>query len=42
MSDITINRSVQLGLLLTLLAAIGVLTAAQLPELQRYLKIRSM
>jgi hypothetical protein len=42
MSDITITRPVQLGLLLAILAAIGALTAAQLPELQRYLKIRSM
>jgi hypothetical protein len=42
MSDITITRSAQTGLLLAVLAAIGALTAAQLPELQRYLKIRSM
>jgi hypothetical protein len=42
MSDITITRPVQLGLLLAILGAIGALTAAQLPELQRYLKIRSM
>jgi hypothetical protein len=42
MSDITITRSMQAGLLLAILAAIGALTAAQLPELQRYLKIRAM
>lgn len=42
MSDITISRSAQGVLLLAILAAIGALTAAQLPELQRYLKIRSM
>jgi hypothetical protein len=42
MSDITISRSAQLGLLLAILAAIGAITAAQLPELQRYMKIRSM
>jgi hypothetical protein len=42
MSDITITRPVQLGLLLALLAAVGALVAAQLPELQRYMKMRSM
>jgi hypothetical protein len=42
MSDITITRTMQLGLLLAILAAIGAITAAQLPELQRYLKIRAM
>jgi hypothetical protein len=42
MSDITITRPVQAGLLLAILAAIAALVAAQLPELQRYLKIRSM
>ena len=42
MSDITITRPMQAGLLLAILAVIGALTAAQLPELQRYLKIRSM
>lgn len=42
MSDITITRPVQLGLLLAVLAAIGGVTLASLPELQRYLKIRSM
>jgi hypothetical protein len=42
MSDITITRSMQAALLLAILAAIGALTAAQLPELQRYLKMRAM
>jgi hypothetical protein len=42
MSDITIHRSTQLALLLGILAALGAAVAAQLPELQRYLKIRSM
>jgi hypothetical protein len=42
MSDITITRPMQVGLLLAILAAIGALTVPQLPELQRYLKIRSM
>jgi hypothetical protein len=42
MSDITITKPVQIALLLAVLAAIGALTAAQIPELQRYLKIRSM
>jgi hypothetical protein len=42
MSDITISRSAQAALLLVVLGAIGALMAAQLPEIQRYLKIRSM
>jgi hypothetical protein len=42
MSDIRVSRPVQLGLLAAILAAIAAITAAQLPELQRYLKIRSM
>jgi hypothetical protein len=42
MSDITITRPAQAGLLLAALAAIAAIVAAQLPELQRYLKIRSM
>jgi len=42
MSDITITRSMQLGLLLALLAAIAAIAVPQLPELQRYAKIRSM
>ena len=42
MSDITITRSTQGVLLLAILGAIGALVVAQLPELQRYLKVRSM
>jgi hypothetical protein len=42
MSDINISRSTQAVLLLALLGAIGALIAAQVPEIQRYLKIRSM
>jgi hypothetical protein len=42
MSDITISRPAQMGLLLATVAAIGALLATQLPEIQRYLKIRSM
>jgi hypothetical protein len=42
MNEITISRSAQAVLLLALVGAIGALVAAQLPEIQRYLKIRSM
>ena len=42
MSDITISRSAQMALLLGLLGAIAALVSRQLPEIQRYLKIRSM
>jgi hypothetical protein len=42
MSDITISRPVQGALLLAIVGAIGALVAAQLPEIQRYLKIRAM
>jgi hypothetical protein len=42
MSEITISRPAQTGLLLVILGAIGILVAKQLPEIQRYLKIRSM
>ena len=42
MSDITITRPAQGALLLLALGLLGALVAAQLPELQRYLKIRSM
>jgi hypothetical protein len=42
MNEITISRSKQAVLLLALVGAIGALVAAQLPEIQRYLKIRSM
>lgn len=41
-SDITISRPAQVGLLLVIVAAIAALVATQLPEIQRYLKIRSM
>jgi hypothetical protein len=42
MSDITINRTTQAVLLLALVGAMGAAVAAQVPEVQRYLKIRSM
>jgi hypothetical protein len=42
MSDITVSRSMQAALLLAILGAIGAIVAAQIPEIQRYLKIRSM
>ncbi|HEY3829679.1 MAG TPA: hypothetical protein VGL57_10835 [Solirubrobacteraceae bacterium] len=42
MSDITINRPAQVALLLSILGTIGSIAAKQLPEIQRYLKIRSM
>jgi hypothetical protein len=42
MSDITISRSAQAGLLLAIVGTVGALMAKQLPEVQRYLKIRSM
>jgi len=42
MKDITITRSTQLVLLLALLSAVGLSVAAQLPELRRYLRVRSM
>jgi hypothetical protein len=42
MSEITISRSTQVALLLAIVGAVGALMAAQLPEIQRYLKIRSM
>jgi hypothetical protein len=42
MRDITISRSAQVGLLLAMLAAVAAITTAQLPELERYLRIRSM
>jgi hypothetical protein len=42
MSDITISRPAQTAVLLTILGAIGAIAAKQLPEIQRYLKIRSM
>jgi hypothetical protein len=42
MSEITISRPAQAALLFAVLGAIGAIVAAQLPEIQRYLKIRSM
>lgn len=42
MSDITITRPAQVGLLLAILLLIGAAGMAQLPELQRYMKMRSM
>jgi hypothetical protein len=42
MSDIEISPAVQLTVLGLLIAAVAAAVAAQLPELQRYLKIRSM
>ncbi|HST54386.1 MAG TPA: hypothetical protein VLJ42_00640 [Solirubrobacteraceae bacterium] len=45
MSDdkaITISRPAQVGMVLAVLALIAAITLAQMPELQRYLKIRSM
>jgi hypothetical protein len=42
MSDITISRPAQGALLLAIVGAIAALAAAQIPEIQRYLKIRSM
>lgn len=42
MSDITINRPVQVGLLAAVLAAVAAAILKQLPEIQRYLRIESM
>jgi hypothetical protein len=42
MTDIRLTPAVQIGLLGAVLAAIAAFVALQLPELQRYLKIRSM
>jgi len=42
MSDITINRPVQVGLLVAVLAAVAAAVSKQLPEIQRYLRIESM
>jgi uncharacterized membrane protein YeaQ/YmgE (transglycosylase-associated protein family) len=42
MSDITITRRAQGALLLVILGLVGAIAATQLPEIQRYLKIRSM
>jgi uncharacterized protein DUF6893 len=42
MHEITISRSAQVGLVLTLLAGLAAIVVAQLPEIERYLRIRSM
>ncbi len=42
MSDITINRPAQVGLLVAVFAAIAAVILKQLPEIQRYLRIESM
>jgi hypothetical protein len=42
MHEITISRPAQVGLVLTLLAALTAVVVAQLPEIERYLRIRSM
>jgi hypothetical protein len=42
MSDIEISPAVQLTLVGLVIAAIAAAVATQLPELKRYLKIRSM
>jgi uncharacterized protein DUF6893 len=42
MNDIHINRTAQLLVLLALLTGVGALIVLQLPELKRYMNIRSM
>lgn len=42
MNEIRIGPGVQVVALLAILAGLGLAVAAQLPEIQRYLKIRSM
>ena len=42
MNDIEISPAVQLTVVGVVVAAIAAAVAAQLPELKRYLKIRSM
>jgi hypothetical protein len=42
MSDIKVTPTAQLGIIALLLGIIAALIALQLPEIQRYLKIRSM
>jgi hypothetical protein len=42
MSEIRIGRGAQFVALAAVLAAIGAAVAAQLPEIRRYLNIRSM
>jgi hypothetical protein len=41
-SDIRITRSTQVLLLLAFLGVIGAFVSAQIPEIQRYLRVRSM
>jgi hypothetical protein len=40
--DIRISRSTQVVLLLTILGIIGAAVSSQIPEIQRYLRVRSM
>jgi hypothetical protein len=42
MKERTVSPTAQIIALAALLAALGAAVAAQLPELQRYLKMRSM
>jgi hypothetical protein len=42
MKEIRINPTMQLLTLLAVLGAVGAVIAAQLPEVRRYLKVRSM
>jgi hypothetical protein len=42
MSDITISRPAQSVLLLAVVGVVAAVVARQLPEIQRYLNIRSM
>jgi hypothetical protein len=42
MKDIKVTPTAQLAILGALLAAIAAIVAAELPELRRYLSIRSM
>ncbi len=42
MRDITISPAGQGVILLSIVGGVGALVAAQIPELQRYIKIRSM
>ena len=42
MNDIRISPTTQVVALGAVLVGVGALVAAQLPEIQRYLKIRSM
>jgi hypothetical protein len=42
MNEIEISPRAQLGILAVLVAAVAAAVALQMPELKRYLKIRSM